>query len=401
VPYKKTRIVIVDDEEDCRLTLRYHLQDHFDVVGEAKSGEEAIALCRDLHPDILLMDFNMPGIGGIKATTTITDLFPSITTIMQLREEDLLSAHKAMTAGARDYFKKPVQRNELLEVVKRTAKRHNERRTLLQDREDLPGSGIWSFTNGNGGIGQTSLIISIANELLYLKKNVLIVDMNMLFGDVITQLNITPYKANIANLLKHEEGYTFENIEENICTHSSGIKVLAPPQDILIATGIDLARLSNQILTLEYFYDYILLDMPTGINDNYVEILDNSRFIFVPACGSLCGIKNLKILLKIFQELNYPDNKVRSVLLQSEEECAPFKVLNSILTEVGSPFAHAFPYEPKISADAISAGEPISRFAPKCAYTHVVRNFLMPLLNLPPVEKTLGRTGTFFAKLFQ
>jgi pilus assembly protein CpaE len=398
---RKTRILIVDDEESCSLTLRYHLQDEFEVMGVATSGEDAIAQCRISLPDIILMDFDMPGMGGVAATTIITDLFPNVITVMQLKEEDLVSAHKAMTAGARDFFKKPVKRDELLDVVRRTAIRQRERRALLKDRTDVPGAGIWSFANGNGGIGQTSLIVSIASELQYLEKRVVIVDMNMLFGDVLLQLNLTSGNANLATLLSTEGPYTLEMIEENLCTHSSGIKVLAPPTDSFLAAGIEPLKLTKLVLKMESYFDYILLDLPTGINDHYVEIMDNSRFVFLTSSGSLGGIKNLRILLKIFQEFKYPATKIRPVLLQSEEECAPFEQLNTLLTKVGSQFAHAFPHDSEMAKQAISAGQPITRYAPKSAYTHVLREFLIPLLHLPPITKAPARTGSFLQRLFR
>ncbi|MGZ8490521.1 MAG: response regulator, partial [Candidatus Binatia bacterium] len=67
---KPLRIALVDDHEMVRQGLRWLLEDHQDirVVGEAKGGQEAIAMAYELKPDIIVMDVNMPGMNGIEAT---------------------------------------------------------------------------------------------------------------------------------------------------------------------------------------------------------------------------------------------------------------------------------------------------------------------------------------------
>ena len=63
-------VLLVDDHELVRTGIRRILDDvrGFKVVGEAKTGEEAVTFCRQNEPDIVLMDMNMPGIGGLEAT---------------------------------------------------------------------------------------------------------------------------------------------------------------------------------------------------------------------------------------------------------------------------------------------------------------------------------------------
>jgi two-component system invasion response regulator UvrY len=66
------KILIIDDHELVRTGLRMILEEvsDFQVVGEVKSGEDGLRFCRKNAPDIVLMDVNMPGIGGLEATET-------------------------------------------------------------------------------------------------------------------------------------------------------------------------------------------------------------------------------------------------------------------------------------------------------------------------------------------
>ena len=67
------RVLIVDDQEPFRLAARMvvELTDGFEVVGEAETGEDSVAMTADLAPDLVLMDVNLPGIDGLEATRRI------------------------------------------------------------------------------------------------------------------------------------------------------------------------------------------------------------------------------------------------------------------------------------------------------------------------------------------
>ena len=98
------RVVVVDDQVPFRRAARSVLDAAagFQLVGEAASGEEAVALVDSLRPDLVLMDINMNGLGGIEAARSINATSPETMTILvsTYREEDLpLDAHSCGAAG--------------------------------------------------------------------------------------------------------------------------------------------------------------------------------------------------------------------------------------------------------------------------------------------------------------
>jgi DNA-binding NarL/FixJ family response regulator len=92
------------------------------VVGEAASGSETLALSETLHPDIVLMDINMPEINGIEATRRILQRHPNMGIIMVTMLEDDASVFAAMRTGARGYVLKGSHHDEMLHAIRAVAR---------------------------------------------------------------------------------------------------------------------------------------------------------------------------------------------------------------------------------------------------------------------------------------
>ncbi|MEO7557326.1 MAG: response regulator transcription factor [Acidimicrobiales bacterium] len=101
-------VLVVDDQAPFRLAARAVVRrsDGFELVGEAASGEEAVAMAADLVPDLVLMDINMPGISGIEATRQIVDALPATSVFLCSTYQLSDLPADAATSGARAYVNK-------------------------------------------------------------------------------------------------------------------------------------------------------------------------------------------------------------------------------------------------------------------------------------------------------
>jgi len=117
------RIVIADDHPLFREGVAHSLASAPDlaVVGQAGSGEEAFELVASQLPDVLLLDFAMPGEGGIAATRRIAAAYPVTHIVMLTVSEDHADLMQALQAGARGYVLKGVSAKELVSVVRTVA----------------------------------------------------------------------------------------------------------------------------------------------------------------------------------------------------------------------------------------------------------------------------------------
>ncbi|WP_305416229.1 UvrY/SirA/GacA family response regulator transcription factor [Photobacterium leiognathi] len=113
-------VFLVDDHELVRTGIRRLLEDvrGIKVVGEAVSGEEAVKWCRSNHADIILMDMNMPGIGGLEATRKILRFNPDVKIIVLTIHTENPFPTKVMQAGAAGYLTKGAGPDEMVNAIR-------------------------------------------------------------------------------------------------------------------------------------------------------------------------------------------------------------------------------------------------------------------------------------------
>ncbi|MGB4250073.1 MAG: response regulator [Limnochordia bacterium] len=113
-------VLIVDDTAFMRMTLRNVIEKNgYQVVGEAADGEEAIALYRELQPDLVTMDITMPKMDGITAIKEIMRIDPQAKIIVCSAMGQKPMVIEALSAGAKDFLVKPFDAERVVESLRK------------------------------------------------------------------------------------------------------------------------------------------------------------------------------------------------------------------------------------------------------------------------------------------
>ena len=131
------KILIVDDQDKPRNALKMALLGSgYEVIGEGKTGKEAIELSESLRPDLILMDVKMPEMDGIAATKEINHRYPMPIIICSVKRDEG-TIQRAKEAGVMGYLIKPVREEELKASIELAILRFKEFEALRREVEDL------------------------------------------------------------------------------------------------------------------------------------------------------------------------------------------------------------------------------------------------------------------------
>jgi two-component system KDP operon response regulator KdpE len=124
VSQDQTTVLIVDDERSIRVSLRTILSGLGFVIIEAARGEEALSLVKTAQFDVVLLDINMPGVGGIDVCRMMRRTAPRLPIVMLTVQGSEDRKVEALDAGADDYITKPFQLRELIARLRAAVRRN-------------------------------------------------------------------------------------------------------------------------------------------------------------------------------------------------------------------------------------------------------------------------------------
>ena len=128
------RLLICDDVEDIRMLMRLAFENDsdFEVVGEASNGEEGIQAAKELKPDAVLLDINMPVKGGMEALPELREIVPDAAIVIFSGFEEWSLGEHAHGRGADAYIEKGTEIGEILDRI----------REIVQERRNTPNGHI-------------------------------------------------------------------------------------------------------------------------------------------------------------------------------------------------------------------------------------------------------------------
>jgi pilus assembly protein CpaE len=368
----KVRILIVDDVAETRENIRKLLQfeKDFEVVGTAGSGKQGVEAAKELKPDVVLMDINMPDMDGITATELIRRNYPPTQIVILSVQSDSNYMRRAMLAGARDFLTKPPSVDELTNAVQRAGKMaHDEKAKAAATQQATAGaagaSGMaGASANGKvvvvyspkGGAGTTTLAVNLALALHKEDSPVALVDANLQFGDVAVFLN-EQVKNSVIDLSPRADELDSEVIDEvMISNKASGLKILAAPNRPEYAENVTGEQYGKVLQYLRRLFSYVVVDSSSILTDVVLAAMDVSDVIVLITTQEIPAIKDARLFLDLAGSLKIDRRRILFVMNRFDKRIniSPDKVAESFKHEVVA----VIPFDDKSVLLALNRGIP-------------------------------------------
>jgi pilus assembly protein CpaE len=325
------RVLVVDDIPETRdhLTKLLGFESDIEVIGSAASGREAIQMAGKLHPDVVLMDINMPDMDGIAATELLTNAAPGSAVVMMSVQGEADYLRRSMLAGAREFLVKPFSSDELTASIRQVSSREREKASRIGipvavtpgsgSRGDADGGQIIAVFSPKGGVGRTTVAVNLAVAAASeLGKRVVLMDGSFQFGDVGVLLNLNPKSNSIADLVPILEAGEVDSINTFVVEHTSGVRVLLAPPSPEMAETITPTIVKQALDLLRRSHDLVIVDCTAFFNDTTLAILDAADVILTMLSLEITSIKNMRLFLEVAEQLGYESTKVRLVLNRAD-----------------------------------------------------------------------------------
>ncbi len=330
---KKITVLIVDDIPETRENLRKLLffESDIEVIGAATNGHEGVQMAKELTPDVVLMDINMPGMDGIAASEMITRNSPYTQIIIMSVQSESDYLRRSMLAGAREFLTKPFSGAELVNSI------HKVYQLVESQRDRIPQPGaptgftgtlappepeesgkIVSIFSPKGGVGCSTLAVNLAIAVHKIASaKVAVVDGSLQFGDISVLLNERS-RTTIADLAPHAEDLDLELINSVLISHNSGIQALLAPPRPEMADLVTPTAMTEILERLRTMFDLVIVDTYSTLQDIVISILDASDRIVLVTTPEIPSIKSAKLFFEVTDALEYPPEKTHLILNKSD-----------------------------------------------------------------------------------
>lgn len=317
----KIRVLIVDDIPETRENVRklLYFERDIEVVGAAANGTEGIELAKQLRPDIVLMDINMPDIDGISATESICQSVPEVQIIMMSVQGETDYLRRSMLAGAREFLVKPFSADELNASIRRVSQlkpkivpvqqvvaSSETRAGQIDYGTQAPRSQgqIITLYSPKGGTGCSTIATNLAVVLKNREDKVALVDGSLQFGDIAVLLNLQAQRT-VADLIPHIDGLDADFLSDVMMAHPSGMKILLAPPRPDMAEMVAADDMKHILENLRLMYDYVVVDTASFLDDVILTMLEMSDRILLVMTPDIPAIKNVRLFFEVLEALNH------------------------------------------------------------------------------------------------
>jgi pilus assembly protein CpaE len=392
-PAKTTaRVVAIGDPNPTQqqITTALSSQAEFQLVDILSSPERLAREIGAAKADFILIDHQLGGQPTLDIIDDIALEFPDVAVIAILPENDPVQIQKVMLAGARAFLVQPFTQINLLSTLRRVNELEGRRRTQTPIRSGGPEvtRALKTVTvfSPRGGVGSSTLAVNLAVALQEeTNQRVLLFDGKLFFGHLAVLLNIRAQNT-IADLIPHASAMDEALIHEVVVEHGSGIHVLLSPANIQVAQGIRPDDIYTVLMGLHHYFDLIVIDAGSMLNENAVTMMDAADRILLVTNPDLASLHDISRFIQISQTLSYSPEKMLVVL--NREGVQGGVSTKDIETALHHKLFARVPEDSPNALRSLNRGLPLMVRYPRSPASRAIRQLATTLAEVKVAEQT-------------
>ncbi len=309
-------------------------------------------LADQLRPDLVILDSMCRDLEDVPVLEYVSEQHPQTALILLCANQTPEFLINAMRVGVREVLGSPVAREVLLRSVERI-----EQRLGLAAKPRVPGT-VLAFIPCKGGSGATFLATNLGYQLAAENKKVLLVDLNLQFGDAVVFLHDERPASTLADVTRQIQRLDASFLAGHLVKVSPNYGVLAAPEDPGQAIEVTPEHVDILLNVAVNHYDFVLLDLGRSLDAVTIKALDRASYVFPVMQLTLPFVRDAHRLLSALRSLGYAKEKIR--LLVNRLEKSGQVNLADVERSLGLAVFKALPSAYEAVAAAINHGQPIA-----------------------------------------
>jgi pilus assembly protein CpaE len=313
------KILCVDDEDPIRKLCTVYLGKRGYRVEAVANGIEALKLIESKGaPDLVVTDVNMPLMNGLELVKRLredrkTARTPIIVLSAAKQEQDILAGY---AHGADDYIGKPIDLAVLAAKIE-TILRQTRGSVVEAITTPRKLGTVIAFAHGKGGVGATTLAANVATALASDGKSVVLIDLNLQFGNVAMFFDLRP-RTTIVEFAGGDIGRTTEeDFARFLADHKSGVRILAAPTSPEEAELVSIAAVQQAIDLARGGRDVVVVDLPTKLDEVTLAALDVTDIVCVVTAPHLASLRSTADTLAMLTRIGISDQRILLALVRN------------------------------------------------------------------------------------
>jgi pilus assembly protein CpaE len=331
------------------------------------------------QPDVIIVEGLCHDAGELASIEFVTAIYPAMMIIMLCSQQSSDFLIHAMRVGVREVLPSPPSADALEAAVARAE-------TKLGLRGAQRSARILAFVSAKGGSGATFLAANLGHQLGADGKKVLLIDLNLQFGEAVMTVHDRKATSDIAEVARNLSRLDASFLASSTLQVSPNFAILAAPEDPGQALQVKPEHLDAILNLAVTQFDFIILDVSRNLDDLTIKALDRAHHVFLVLQAALPFVRNANRMMSVCRSLGYPPEKVE-LLLNRFSKNAEIG-LDDVRASLGVTRMRTIPNSYKEVAKAINQGVPLASVSRSSVVFKAISELAQSLL--PKAEETQG-----------